>query len=303
MTSPLHPALADRPFGVHFRLPRWKSLILLIAVPVLLLLVQIIVFQAVVMIEGPADPLMPRLTPLTLLASGISTAITALIATMLMARLARISWRSIFRHNRKFDWRRLGIYFAASVLLVGLSVVATALIAPESAGWGSFDVGATTVGIILVTLVAIPLQTAGEEVAFRGVVVPAAGSWFRGVRPAIVLGIILSGALFALVHVSIDPWFVSYLFVFSACTVLMGLISGGLEAAMAFHVANNVLVGIINALFAGNDATVVDRASGSGPGASLIILMVMNVAVLGTVWMIERKKRSATGPKVLVSAG
>ncbi|TFD87005.1 CPBP family intramembrane metalloprotease [Cryobacterium lactosi] len=303
MTSPLHTTLSDRPFGVHFRLPRWKSLIVLISVPVLLLLVQILVFQAVVMIEGPADPLKPRLTPLTILASGISTAITALIATMLVARLARVSWRSVFSHNRKFDWRRLGIYFAASVLLVGLSVVATALIAPESAGWGGFDVGATTIGIILVTLLAIPLQAAGEEVAFRGVVVPAAGSWFRGVRPAIVLGIILSGALFALVHVSIDPWFVSYLFVFSACTVLMGLISGGLEAAMALHVANNVLVGIINALFAGNDATVVDRAAGSGPGASLIILMVMNVAVLGTVWLIERKKRSATGPKVLVSAG
>lgn len=59
MTCPLHPALANRPFGVHFRLPRWKSLIVLIAVPVLLLLVQVIVFQAVVMIEGPADPRMP----------------------------------------------------------------------------------------------------------------------------------------------------------------------------------------------------------------------------------------------------
>ena len=187
--------------------------------------------------------------------------------------------------------------------MVGLSIVATALIAPGSTGWGSFDVGATTIGIILVTLVATPLQAAGEEVAFRGAVVPAAGSWFRSVRPAIVLGIVLSGGLFALVHVSIDMWFVSYLFVFSACTVWLGLISGGLEAAMAFHVSNNVLVGIINALFAGNDATVVDRASGSGPGPSLIILMVMNVAVVGTVWLIERKKRSSTGPKVPVSAG
>ncbi|WP_130178577.1 CPBP family intramembrane glutamic endopeptidase [Cryobacterium sp. SO1] len=303
MTSPLHTTLSDRPFGVHFRLPRWKSLIVLISVPVVLLLVQVLVFQAVAMIEGPADPLKPRLTPLTLLASGISTAITALIATVLVARLAKISWRSVFSHNRKFDWRRLGLYFAVSAVPVGLSVIVTALIAPGSTGWGNFEVGATTIVIILVTLVATPLQSAGEEVAFRGAVVPAAGSWFRSVRPAILLGIVLSGALFALIHVSLDPWFVSYMFVFTACTVSMGLISGGLEAAMAFHVSNNIIVSIINAFFAGNDATVVDRGAGSGPGASLVILMVMNVVMVGTVWLIERKKRSARGPKVLVSAG
>lgn len=303
MTNPLRPALADRPFGVHFRLPRWKSLIVLIAVPLLLLVVQVLVFHAVAMIEGPADPLMPRLTPLTLLASGISTAITALIATVLVARLAKIPWRSVFSHGRKFDWRRLGLYFAVSAVPVGLSVIATALIAPQSTGWVNFEVGATTIVIILVTLVATPLQAAGEEVAFRGAVVPAAGSWFRSVRPAILLGIILSGALFALVHVSFDPWFVSYMFVFTACTVSMGLISGGLEAAMAFHVSNNLVVSILNALFAGNDATVVDRASGSGPGASLAILMVMNVAAVGMVWLIERRKRSSNGTKVPASAG
>lgn len=303
MNSPLRPALADRPFGVHFRLPRWKSLIVLIAVPLLLLVVQVLVFQAVAMIEGPPDPLKPRLTPLTLLASGVSTAITALFATVLVARLAKISWRSVFSHNRKFDWRRLGIYFAVSAVPVGLSVIATAIIAPASTGWGNFEVGATTIVIILVTLVATPMQAAGEEVAFRGAVVPAAGSWFRSVRPAILLGIVLSGGLFALVHVSFDPWFVSYMFVFTACTVAMGMISGGLEAAMAFHVSNNIVVSIINTLFSGNEATVVDRGAGSGPGASLVILMVMNVSAVGMVWLIERKKRNATGPKVLMSAG
>ena len=91
---------------------------------------------------------------------------------------------------------------------------------------------------------------------------------------------------------SLDPWLVSYLFVFSACTAIMGLISGGLEAAMAFHVSNNVLAGIVNALFAGNDATVVDRAAGSGPGPAFIILMVMNVSVVALVWRVERSKRS-----------
>lgn len=197
----------------------------------------------------------------------------------------------MFRHTRTFDWRRLRVYLLASAGPVALAFLATALIAPGSTGWGAFGIGATTITIIAVTLLATPLQAAGEEVAFRGAVIPAAGSWFRGPRLAMAFGIIVSGAIFAVIHVSADPWFVSYLFVFTACTALMGLISGGLEAAIAFHVSNNVLIGIVNALFAGDAATVVDRGLGSGPGSAVVILMVMNVSVLAMVWLMERRRQ------------
>lgn len=284
----------ERPFGVHFQMGRWKALIVLIATPVMLLLAQIILFQAVVWIEGPADPNRVALTPLTIAATGLSTAIAALLATILVARMAKVSWRVIFRHTRVFDLHRLGVYLLGSAPLVGLSILVTALIAPESTGWATFGVNAAVVGALVATLLATPLQAAGEEVAFRGAVIPAAGSWFRSTRLAVVFGILVSGALFAIVHVSLDPWFVSYVFVFSACVAIMGLISGGLEAAMAFHVSNNVLVGIVNALFAGDGSSVVDRAAGSGPGPYLIILMGMNVSVVAMVWLVERAKRSRT---------
>ncbi|MGW2092204.1 CPBP family intramembrane glutamic endopeptidase [Promicromonospora sukumoe] len=282
----------ERPFGVHFRMSRWKSLVVLIAIPVTLLLVQIIVFQAVVLIEGPADPNKPALTPLTIAAVGLSTAIAAVLATMLVAKMAKVPWRAVFRHTRAFDRRRLGVYLLGSAVVVGLGTVATALIAPGSAGWGAFEVGPLVIATIAVSLVFTPLQAAGEEVAFRGVAVPAAASWFRSTRLGVVFGILVSAVLFAAVHVTLDPWLVSYLIVFSACTVIMGLISGGLEAAMAFHVSNNVLVGIVNALFAGGGSSVVDRGVGSGPGASLVILMVMNVLAVIMVWRVERARRS-----------
>ncbi|WP_159617922.1 CPBP family intramembrane glutamic endopeptidase [Arthrobacter zhaoguopingii] len=283
--------ISDRPFGVHIRMQRWKSLIVLIAVPVILLVMQIAIFQFVTLIEGPADPLKPVLTPLTILAVGISTALAGLITTALMARLANIPWRSLFRHNRSFDWRRLRVYLLGAAVLVAIGGTVTRLIAPESTGTGAVEIGTTTLLLILVTLVATPLQSAGEEVLFRGAVVPAAGAWFRGVRPAIAFGIIVSGVLFALVHVSVEPWFVSYLFVFSACTVIVGLISGGLEAAIAFHVANNVVAGIVNAVFSGNGTSALDRGVDSGPGPAMIILMLMNVAVVIMVWLMERAKR------------
>ncbi len=284
----------DRPFGVHFRMSRWKSLVVLVAVPVILLLVQIIVFQPVVLIEGPADPNKPALTPLTIVATGLSTAITALLATVLVARMAKVPWRAVFRHTRTFDWRRVGVYLLGSAVLVGLAGIVTTLVAPGSTGRGAFEIGATTIATLVATLLFTPLQSAGEEIAFRGAVIPAAGSWFRSVRLAMVFGIVVSGALFAAVHVSLDPWLVSYLFVFSACTAIMGLISGGLEAAIAFHVSNNVVAGIVNALFAGGGSSVIDRGVGSGPGPSLIILMVMNVLVVVMVWLVERAKRSSS---------
>ena len=37
--------LPDRPFGVHVRMARWKSLIVLIAIPLTLFVTQILVFQ------------------------------------------------------------------------------------------------------------------------------------------------------------------------------------------------------------------------------------------------------------------
>jgi membrane protease YdiL (CAAX protease family) len=295
--SALPGTLPDRPFGVHFRMARWKSLIVLILIPLTLLLVQIIVFQGVVAIEGPADPNRPALTPLTIAATGISTAITAVLMTMLVAAMAKVSWRAVFRHTRAFDWRRVRTYLLASAVPVGLSILVGLLIAPGSMGWGSFAVGGTTIAIILVSLVGIPLQAAGEEIAFRGTLIPAAGSWFRNTRVAIPFAMLVSGVLFAVVHVTLDPWLVSYLIVFSACTASMGLISGGLEAAMAFHVTNNLIAGILNALFTGGESTTLDRSVGAGPGAGYIILMVMNVSVVVLVWLVERvKRRRAPAP-------
>ncbi|WP_439593000.1 CPBP family intramembrane glutamic endopeptidase [Microbacterium sp.] len=284
-------SLPDRPFGVHFRVPRWKSLIVLIAIPATLFLVQIIVFQGVYAIEGPPVPNETALTPLAIAATGISTAITAVLMTILVAAMAKVSWRAVFRHNRAFDWRRVGIYLLGSAVLVVLAIVATVLIAPASMGWGTFAISATTIAVILVSLIAIPLQSAGEEIVFRGVLVPTAGSWFRDIRLAVVFGILLSGVLFAAVHVTLDPWLVSYLIVFSASMTVMGLLSGGLEAAMALHVANNLILGVVNALFAGGGSTTVDRGVGAGPGAGVLILMVMNLAAVTMVWFVERTKR------------
>lgn len=129
-TTALPGTLPDRPFGVHFRMARWKSLIVLIAAPVVLFVAQIILFQVAALIEGPAEPGNTGLSPLQITATGLSTAITAFLTTVMVAKMAKVSWRAVFRHTRRFDWRRVGVYLLGSAALVGLGALATALIAP-----------------------------------------------------------------------------------------------------------------------------------------------------------------------------
>ena len=93
-------------------------------------------------------------------------------------------------------------------------------------------------------------------------------------------------------HGSSDPALFSFYIFLSAATVVMGLITRGLEAAIAFHVANNLVASTVNALFAGGEVLTIDRSEGQGGGAALLIPAVMILFVLGTVWLLDRRRRT-----------
>lgn len=283
---------ADRPFGTHIRMTWWKPLILIVALPLGLLLSQLGLYLLAGIVEGSGDPLAPTLTPLKLLAANLSTGLTALLAVVLTAALAGVPWRSVFSSPRRFDRRRLLIYFVGSLVVVGAGVAVIALATPGPPGWVGFGISGTTVAMLLVVVLSTPVQSAGEEIIFRGALLPAAGSWFKTVRPALITGLAVSSLLFALVHGSSDPWLFAYYVFLSVCTGLMGLITRGLEAAMAFHVANNLVTTTVNVLLAGGGVLVIDRAAGAGGGAALLIIpAVCNLVVLGLVWMRERSRQ------------
>ena len=140
-------------------------------------------------------------------------------------------------------------------MLVGVALALTALIDPSAAGIGQFAITSTTIGLVLVALLTTPLQAAGEELLFRGAMMPLFASWVRAVRPALVLGMIASSIAFGLVHMSVDPWLLSYYAVFGLCMAAMAVISRGLEAPIAFHVMNNLIMMVVGALFAGAAAS------------------------------------------------
>ena len=53
-----------------------------------------------------------------------------------------------------------------------------------------------------VTIVIVPLQSAGEEYGYRGLIFRVAGSWGRGPRSALTLGVVVSAVLFATIHLT-----------------------------------------------------------------------------------------------------
>lgn len=287
------PSEGSRPFGVHIRMAWWRSLIVIVALPVTLLLTQFGLYLLAGLVEG--DTFAPELTPLKLLAANISTGLTALLALALVGWCAEVPWRIVFSAPRSVDRRRLGVYFLSSLAIVGLAMAVVGLTAADTVGWTGLAVTGTTVGLLVVAVLSTPIQTTGEEIIFRGALLPAAGSWFRSVKPAFITGLVVSSLMFALLHGSTDPMLFAYHLFFSVCTVLMGLLTRGLEAAIAFHTANNLVTTTINALFAGGGAVAVERTEGAAGGLTLLLPAAASLAVLVTVWLRERRVRPGRG--------
>jgi len=282
------PSAVDpaRPFGAHLRMSWWKPLVLLVTLPVVLVLTQWLAFQLVGVVVGSDDPLSTEFTPEKSLAANLAIGITGVVAVLLLVWMTGVPWRALFSLRRAFDGRRLAHYVTGAALLVGAAMAVVAVVAPRSTGWTSFAITGTTVAFLAVTLLTTPVQAAGEELLFRSVLLPAAASWLRAVRPALALGLVVSSLGFAAVHGSTDPWLAGYFAVVGFSTGLMMIISGGTEAPIAFHVVNNVLAGVLNNVLAGGGTSTIDRATDTG-GPSLLILAAANVAMVALVGMYE----------------
>lgn len=281
---------STKPFGAHLRMSWWKPLSVIILSSLALVLVQVLLRLVVGIIEGSDDPLSPTYTPLRFLADSLSIGVTGVLAILLLVWMAKVPWRSLLSSPRALDKRRFVQYLFGAALLVGIGIGVIALVAPESPGWSAFGVTGTTVAMLVITFFATPIQSVGEELMYRSVVMPAAASWVRPILPALVVGLLVSSLHFAVMHGSTDPWLFGYFFVVGVSTALIAIISRGIEASIAFHVANNVMMGTVNSLMAGGKVYTLDRSTETGD-ASLLILAAVNVAMVALVWMRERRTR------------
>ena len=165
------------------------------------------------------------------------------------------------------------------VLYVGLGMV---LDPPSTGRPGHW------VQLLVLTLVLTPLQSAGEEYLFRGWLVQNVGSYFARPVLGLVVSIAVSSSLFALAHGSLHPWVLLDLATFATAACLVDWRSGGLEAGVALHVVNNVVIGVLTTTYGGYAESFVDTDTTGSPGDLAVTVVVQAVLVTLLWWQARR---------------
>lgn len=160
-------------------------------------------------------------------------------------------------------WRLLLEALVPSLVMVGFYVgVGVAVNSPDgdgsSARWWA----------ILVVLAVIPLQAAGEEYVFRGLLPQVLGHWLK--HP--LWGVVISVPLFTIGHEYDAPGLLG-IACFAGATAWMVWRTGGLEVAIAWHAVNNMVVFALGLLgLTDPDQTVIPW--------SLAVLDIISMAVM-----------------------
>jgi uncharacterized protein len=197
--------------------------------------------------EDVTSGLLTDITPLGLLTVNLSLA--ALIPATMLAIVAvhhlSPGWLgSVSGHLR---WRLLGRFLLlAGVVVLLVTFVAGFLpsdgVVTDSVQLVSFE---RWLSLAIVVVLTTPLQAAGEEYGFRGYVLQALGAWFG--NPWV--GIIVTSLVFAVAHGGQNqPLFIAR-FGFGLVAGWLIIRTGGLEAAIALHVMNNVITFLVAAAF------------------------------------------------------
>jgi uncharacterized protein len=225
--------------------------------------------------------------PLILLSTNLSLA--SLIPASLFVQRVVYGQRIRLLHAVRggFRWRLLP---RAAVLVVPVWLAYLALSSLLDFPGSEYS-GGVSVALLLVVVLTTPLQAAGEEYAFRGVLGRAVGAWFRSSRVAVVVSTIVASLLFMGSHASTDPWLNVYYFLFGVGMSVITWRTGGLETAVLVHVVNNTLIFGVVALF--NDGVAsTDRSAGTGSAFALVPIAAVAVVTV-VVWIRTRRTRAA----------
>lgn len=273
------------------RTPRWRwwrpTLGLLIAVlgvvfaAVAVILVALLVSAATGGSGSPADEasLNPE-TPLGLLANNllIATMVPAAVVAVAVAHQERVGWLASV--TARVRWRLLGRLLVVSVVVV-LLFFGLGLLVPTSDGLGGGtapDPG-TLLGLLAVILLTTPLQSAAEEVGFRGYLSQAVSSFFARRAAGVAAGAAVSAVAFALAHGTQDGWLFGDRLAFGVVAAWLAWRTGGLEAPVALHVGNNV----VSLVFTAATGTLADSLTASTlqwQFAALDVAMIVTFAVV-----------------------
>lgn len=168
--------------------------------------------------------------PVGMLAShlGIASMILVVIALYRFVHHRPASW--IWSVSPGVRWRYGLAALLVAAVVFGVAVIASAVTGPgwhpvPWAGW-----------FLVVTVLTSPLQALAEEVLFRGYLLQSAGLVVRNPWFAIAV----SAVVFAWFHGTQNPWLFGSRLAFGLIAGWLVWRTGGIEAAVAAHVMNNL---------------------------------------------------------------
>jgi hypothetical membrane protein len=146
-----------------------------------------------------------------------------------------------------------GIYYAVMLALSGESLPEYRYFQPPQVEFWVY---------VAMMLLLVPVQCYAEELAYRGFMMQMLGRWLR--TPW--LPIVLPAVLFMLSH-AYDPWGQSTILAMGIYAGFLCWYTGGLEASISLHVANNVILMLLSMVagldpFASEGVTPLDALQG-----------------------------------------
>ena len=186
----------------------------------------------------PVDPAAPTVTAGYWLAGNLLLAALIPVSGLIQKLFYGVRPSFLSSVEGRFRW---GWFKNVALVWVPISVVYMALL-HLALPVGSFVFTNQTVLLMVIAVVTVPLQSAGEEYLFRGLVARAVGSSVAGGTVAVVLSTAVSAVLFMIVHGPPDLFAVGYYLAAGIGLSLAAHFSGGLEVGVLVHAINNTLL-------------------------------------------------------------
>ncbi|MFI6482622.1 lysostaphin resistance A-like protein [Nonomuraea sp. NPDC050663] len=230
---------------------------------------------------------------LVFLLLSIAAVLPVVYGTTALIQRRRPGTLSSVAGRLRWSWLWQCVLVAAVALALGqAALVAAYAIAGEDvsglfgwAGWERF------LPALVVILLLVPFQAATEEYLFRGWLLQAFGAYFR--NP--VFGILLGSLAFMSLHGYTGAGMVD-VFSFGVVMGLLAVRTGGLEAAIAMHVVNNVFAFGLSAA-----AGELEKAmqQGAVPWPSLAGTVVqLGVFAAGVLFLARKRAISQLSPQI-----
>ncbi|MEV3991541.1 type II CAAX endopeptidase family protein [Streptomyces sp. NPDC049837] len=191
----------------------------------------------------------------------------------------------------RLRWAWLGLCLAVAGPLVAVAMGVSFLL-PESAGGGAAGLewaglSSFLLGLAMVCAL-VPFQAAAEEYVFRGWLVQAVGAWCRSPWVAVLP----QALLFAAAHGWGTAWGFADLVVFGLVAGWLTIRTGGLEAAIALHVLNNLLAFGVASAIAGALASEETAVDMGWMAVAIDVPMVLLYAA-AVLWLARRRRPAA----------